>query len=384
MATNRNFEVWRAAEPEPVAARIAISGDFLPAGNQTMASNPDWRERASALHAHFEDVDESFVNLEASLNTEGLKARTLLGLGQIVSAHAASLEYLKAIQCHVIGIANNHSYDFGDEGTARTRAAIAHHGMVPLGAGSTLAKRPEILIWDGPEAVRVGFWASAKTTVDAARQNIRGVEPADPPRGNQALEEMKSRGATFCVALVHAGCMRTNRPDPEDVNLMETLAHSGFDLIAASHSHRIAGYKQISHKQNRNGFCFFGLGSLVSGYSSSPIEGEGLVVVATLGAKGNLISLEVRAVQLDADGFGSIADDTNNMVILGRFRSLSNEMSDGSYKKHFYREISQGLGRLYFRDAKAALRSAGIRGVVRKAARVRMRHLRRLIHGTTA
>jgi hypothetical protein len=161
---------------------------------------------------------------------------------------------------------------------------------------------------------------------------------------------------------------------------MESLAQSGFHVVAASHSHRIAGYKQLRTVQNHDAFCFFGLGSIVSGYVSSPLEREGIVVVAAIGAKGTLISLEVRPVLLDHGGFGTIPSANDCDTILGRFNSLSKEIADGSYENEFYREVGRGLGRLYLRDAQAAFRSQGLRGLARKATRMRMRHVKRFLH----
>ncbi len=77
---------------------------------------------ANRLSGHFEDVDTSFANLEACVNSEGLVPRALIGLGQIVSAPMASLDYLRTIRSRAVGLANNHTYDFGAEGVARTQA----------------------------------------------------------------------------------------------------------------------------------------------------------------------------------------------------------------------------------------------------------------------
>ncbi|MGB7309018.1 MAG: hypothetical protein WBC67_08130, partial [Candidatus Acidiferrales bacterium] len=68
-------------------------------------------------------------------------------------------------------------------------------------------------------------------------------------------------------------------------------------------------------------------------------------------------------------------------TILHRFQQLSEEIADGSFQKLFYREISQSIVKLYFRDASAAFRASGLGGLARKTGRVRLRHLRRLAHG---
>ena len=375
-----NLILWESAVREPIAARVAICGDFLPAGKLAMRGDESWGGKAQGLHEYFADVATTFANLEATLDCDALPPRVLTGLGQIVAAPAASLGYMEAIHARAVGIANNHIYDFGDAGVQRTGAAVVLAGMEPLGAGFSMRERREVVVWEGSGGVRVGFWAAAKATSDPATQNSRGVEPATTARGCEALREMQKRGAQFCVALVHAGCLRTDRPDPEDVGLLDALAKSGFDIVAASHSHRLSGYRTVAGTRERPSVAFYGLGSLVSGYVSCAAEREGLIVVAGLSASGALVRLEVRPVWLDESGFGSVPGAAAKQEMLEHFRALSAEIDDGSYERLFYRDVSQGLTRLYLRDARAAFRAAGIRGLANKARRVRVRHVKRLVH----
>jgi len=379
--TERGFVLWKSGNDEPIVARIAIAGDFLPAGKLELSPHSAWSDATSALAPHFEDVTTAFVNLECPIDTAGLTARKLVGLGQIVSAAPASLDYLGAIRSVAVGFANNHSYDFGAAGVERTRQALGHRNLVLVGAERSATSPPDVFVWSGPAAVRVGFWAAAKASHDLARSGSAGVEPATLRRAKRALALMKLHGARFSIALLHAGVLRTNRPDPADVRLMGSMARIGFDIVAASHSHRVSGSNLLDVAQTRPAFCFYGLGSIVSGYIASPIEREGLIVVAGLKACGGLASLEVRPVSLAASGFGEIPSEETGRAILSRFRQLSVEIADGSWKKLFYQEVSENLVKLYLRDARAAFRDSGIRGLARKTGRIRMRHLRRLTHG---
>src|ERR1700691_2484325 len=381
--TDRNLVLWNSGDSEQIVTKVAIAGDFLPSGNLMFPAGAGWSEMAQSLACHFDDVAATFVNLECTVADETLPARPLVGIGQTVLACSDSLNYLQSIRAHAVGIANNHSYDFGDEGVTQTRQAISKHGMIPLGAGRTARESPELFIWQGPNKLRVGFWAAAKATHDVATAQTRGVEPATPKRALEAIQEMKRRGATFCIALLHAGVLRTNRPDPEDVHLMELIAKCGFRLVAASHSHRISGFGRMGLAQDTPSFSFYGLGSLVSGYVASPLEREGLIVVAGFNRNAKFIRLEIRPVLLDENGFGTIPDTIMGHRILNRFRELSEEIADGSYEKMFYRDLSPGLFRLYIRDARAAFRHGGVRGVPFSLSRIRLRHVRRLVRKAT-
>jgi poly-gamma-glutamate capsule biosynthesis protein CapA/YwtB (metallophosphatase superfamily) len=379
--TERSHVVWRAENSGPAVARVAVAGDFLPAGRLQLPQSDAWAGAASALAPNFDDVATTLLNLECVIDAAGLSARKLVGLGQIVCAPSQSLDYLGAIRAVAVGFANNHSYDFGAAGVERTRQALSRRNLTLLGAGRDTASPPDVFVWRGPNSICVGLWAAAKASHDLARGGAAGVEPATLRRAKQALELMRCRGARFSIALLHAGVLRTNRPDPADVKLMDSMAEAGFDLVAASHSHRISGSKLVRAKRNRPAFCFYGLGSVVSGYIAAPIEREGLIVVVGFNSDGDLASLEVRPVSLAASGFGEAPSAEVSGIILNRFCSLSAEIGDGSSKQRFYQETSQNLVRLYLRDARAAIRESGVVGLARKTARIRMRHLRRLAHG---
>ncbi len=375
-----SLTLWESPGSDVGGARIAIAGDFLPAGNLAVSGERDWRDMAQRLDNYFGDASVSFVNLESSLETFNLEPRPLNGIGQIVSAPERCLDYLAAIRSQVVGIANNHSYDFGHDGVLLTRKIISRLGMIPLGAGRTLADPPEVFVWQGPGNIRVGFWAAAKSAVELSTIKTAGVEPALAARARLAVQALKRQGATVCIAVIHAGCLRTNRPDPEDVRCLDFISQTGFDLVAASHSHRTSGYRQIEGASGRPSFCFYGLGTLVSGYVSTPAEREGLVVSFALDSRGSPARVAVHPVLLDETGFGVIPAAEVGGRILTRFQHLSQELCDGSYEQRFYRDMSQGLLRLYARDIRSAYRQAGIKGLVRKIRRMRVRHVRRLVH----
>ena len=380
-----SFVLWQSAAAAPIAAKIAIAGDFLPAGAIAVPEFNGWRTAATALANHFHDVSLSFLNLECPLQTERLPPRKLCGLGQIVSAQPAVLDYLDEIHAHVVGISNNHAHDYGHAGVARTRQAIATRGMIPLGVGRTIRGAPEVFVAQIPGGIRVGFWAAARASHDLATLKSSGCEPATIARATQAFASMQSQRAHLCIALLHAGILRTNRPDPDDVSLLDAIAHCGFNIVAACHSHRTAGAKQIARRgRNAASFCFYGLGSIASGYIASPLEREGLIVVAALDLSGNLVRVEVRPVFLSESGFGGCPSPRVSRQILERFHSLSVELADGSAKHLFYRDVSHGLLRLYARDARAAFRESGVQGLVKKIRRVRVRHISRAAHSLLA
>jgi poly-gamma-glutamate synthesis protein (capsule biosynthesis protein) len=379
MSDTSAFKVWQSADASAVVSRVAICGDFLPAGSLQFGASETWETKASLLAPAFHDVDATFANLECTIGADGLAARAINGIGQNVRASEAALAYMNSLRAVALGIANNHAFDFGEAGLQLTRDAVRRAGLSPIGSCRATGEPPEVHVWESPLGVRVGFWSAAIATREPASRTQAGVEPASLARGVAGLDEMNRLGARFRIALVHAGTLRTNRPEPEDVRLIDALAHVGFDIVAASHSHRISGHKLIEREDGPPSACFYGLGSIVSGYVAASEEREGLIAVAGFDAEGRLAQIEARPVLLNAAGFGTAPARDDADAILARFLKLSNEIATGEYVRVYYDEASRGLGGLYLRDVRAAYRSGGIAGVARKAGRLRLRHVKRLV-----
>jgi len=374
--------VWQNGEANAVS-RVAIAGDFLPASGFELPNGKNWTDIAAGLARYFAKVDVGILNLECCVDVGESKPRPKLGLGDSFDVSREVLNFPLSLGAKIIGMANNHVYDFGEEGLYRTREAVQHAGLVPLGVGRKLSEIPDVVVTQTASGARVGIWASARHLPDFATRKKAGIEPAMRSRGEEALEALKDQDAAVKIAFLHAGLERTNRPDPEDVVFMGDLASMGFDVVTACHSHRISGYKEVTRPDASPSFCFYGLGSISSGVIYSDFEREGIVVVLGIGQSGSIVQIEIQPVQLEQTGWGHIPPLRDAYRILERFRLLSEEIAEGSYKQRFYADMRSDLLRRQFRDMQAALQNGGLRGLATKLGRVRMRHLNRVLHQGT-
>jgi hypothetical protein len=363
-----------------VRFRVALAGDYLPSAGLGEEEKCDWQRESAKLGPYFENIDLAVVNLECPVDVAACAPRPKIGLGENFSAPPQSLEYLSALRVKLVGIANNHIYDYGLQGLHRTREGIKGRGMAALGSGRRLQEAPEVFVAETPFGGRIGFWAAARNLPELATGMRAGVEPATTARAKAAISELRRDGSKLNIAFLHAGIEHTNRPDPEDVEFMDELIALGFDVIAASHSHRIGGYRASTRKGDRPAFCFYGLGSLSSGIKYSEFEHEGLILVIGLDAGGEIARVEVQPILLSAEGWGTIPDRTSANIILDRFMMLSLEIADGSYRQRFYEDTGKDLVRRQFRNLRAAYQRGGLLGVVQILSRIRMRHVNRALH----
>ncbi|MHB0937144.1 MAG: CapA family protein [Armatimonadota bacterium] len=362
------LSLWEAPSTR-TAYKIAIGGDLLPPFD-TGPLAVDWA--AAAARLRLDEVDLSFVNLECTLECGNLPVRQKYGMGSAITAEAGVLQYLRALNCRVAGIANNHIFDFGHEGITRTRDVLAQHDIHPLGCQAHTTAKPEVFIWSPDDRVKVGFWASSNFGPSPTKQTV-GIEEATEMRAREALAVLREGGAQCCIALLHAGLERTNRPDPADAARMQAFADAGFQVVAACHSHRISGYAEIP-TSGSPAFCFYGLGSIASVVQYTPLESEGILAVIGVDADGRLSSVEARPVALQPDGWGSAATGKAADTILQRFTQLSEEIRTGDYQRQFYQEVSQSLVSSQLRDTLRAFQQGGFFGILQKMKRLRARH----------
>ncbi|HET7109144.1 MAG TPA: CapA family protein [Candidatus Acidoferrum sp.] len=373
------MNLWEKKDAR-VRFRIALAGDYLPSAGLRATADCDWKCRAAKLAAYFENIDLAIANLECPIDVEGCAARPKIGLGENFSAPLESLEYLSALRVKLVGIANNHIYDYGPEGLRRTQEAIKCRGFTAIGSGRTLGESPEVFTVETPSAGRIGFWAAARNLPELATQRHAGVEPATAGRAGAAIAELLHRGTNLNIAFLHAGIEHTNRPDPDDVEFMDELIARGFDVVAASHSHRIGGYRAAIEKGGRPAFCFYGLGSLSSGIKYSELEQEGLILVIGLDESGEVAQVEVQPILLSPEGWGMIPEWADAKAILDRFMMLSLEIVEGSYGQRFYEDTGKDLVRRQLRNLRAAYERGGLSGLAQILSRIRMRHINRVLH----
>jgi hypothetical protein len=363
-----------------VRFRVALAGDYLPSAGLGATTGCDWNCQAAKLAPYFRNIDLAVANLECPVDVEGYAARPKIGLGDTFSAPPESLDYLSALHVKLVGIANNHIYDYGPEGLRRTQEAIKRRGLTPIGSGRSLREPPEVFTAESLFAGRIGFWAAARNLPELATTSHAGVEPATTARAKVAIAELRRQRTNLNVAFLHAGIEHTNRPDPDDVEFMDELMALGFNIVAASHSHRISGYRMATGKDGRPAFCFYGLGSLSSGIKYSSLEQEGLMPVIGVDEFGQIAQVEVQPLLLSPDGWGMIPESASAKTILDRFMMLSLEIIEGSYGQRFYQDTGKDLVQRQFRNLRAAYKKGGLSGLVQILSRIRMRHINRVLH----
>ncbi len=186
--------------------------------------------------AIFEKDDLTVVNLEGPLTTDGVRVDKAFA----IKGDPSYAEALVAGSIEAVGLANNHTYDYGQEGYNQTLKHVKAVGVAPFGYQTigyhTLKGMRVALI--GEKA-----WDASPSTVDRL---VKQVQTA-------------TQEADLVIVMMHWGVERHFYPETYQRLIAHRLIDEGADLIVGSHPHVIQGIETYKDKQivySMGNFCF--------------------------------------------------------------------------------------------------------------------------------
>ena len=148
---------------------------------------------------------------------------------------------LQEMGVDLVTLANNHTWDFGEQGFLDTLSTLEETGIPYIGGGRNLAEaaRPKVFeaggmkiaILNATEIERTHVWT--KAAAEESPGVFRCFDPAP------LLEAVKAAGAEndFVITVLHWGIEGQSRPDRRQQELANSLKDAGADLIVGGHPH---------------------------------------------------------------------------------------------------------------------------------------------------
>ena len=191
----------------------------------------------AGVRSVFDQDDLTLVNMEGPLTTRGERQdKTFAFRGD-----PAYVEVLKTGSVEAASLANNHSYDYGNDGYWDTFKTLGDTGIMPFGY-----EESQILTVKGIPVGLVG---------------INALEAGAPDQLQEELTKVKERGARLTVVFFHWGSELETRPDEDQVWLAHLAVDQGADLVLGAHPHVIQPletYKGRTICYSLGNFCFGG------------------------------------------------------------------------------------------------------------------------------
>lgn len=203
-------------------------------------------------------VDFLTVNCESSVSNRGA---ALAGKGYTFRTSVATAKVFKEMGADLIGLANNHVYDFGKDAFLDTLDAFSEMNLPTVGAGRNAeeAYAPYILEKNG---IKVAFVATSR----AEKQYFTPVAEGENPgisgcyvltRACSAIEVAKAQ-ADFVIVYAHFGYEYNTVIEPAQQQAAYAFIDAGADLVVGAHPHILQGIEAYKGKM-----VFYSLGNFL-------------------------------------------------------------------------------------------------------------------------
>ena len=208
------------------------------------------------------DADAVFSNLEVAVAGPDCACTPTRDDVYFHGAGPEVLDYLNEIGVSLLSLANNHSWDYGDEGIVSTVAEASKRGFTYAGTGGTMAEAVAPAYRD-VGGVRVGLVALATVNAPSgamateAKPGVNLLSPDDAvawDRNIAAIEEAAAN-ADFVITYQH---YQVDAGPGWQERWAHAAVDAGADLYVSHGEPRLAGVEEY-----RGGLILYGLGNFI-------------------------------------------------------------------------------------------------------------------------
>lgn len=247
-----------------------------------------------------ESADLMMLNNEFTYSTRG---EPLPNKAYTFRAKPSRVQLLHEIGVDLVSLANNHTYDYGEDALVDTLTTLEEAHIPFVGAGHNLeeAMKPVYYIMNGRKIAIVSATQIERSTLytKQATETSPGVlRTKDPTLFLEVIKKAKAN-SDYVIAYVHWGTENVDYIDPTQRPLAQQFIDAGADVVIGGHTHCLQGFEFYKGKPilYSLGNFWFNSKTLDSGIMELNIDSKGEVQVFFLpciqkGVKTSLVTSE--------------------------------------------------------------------------------------------
>ncbi len=232
---------------------ILVAGDFVPIERiQSLLDKALYEDVFSDVQPIIGGTDFSVVNLEAPIANSS--ASPITKVGRNLQSPVSVIGALKYAGFKCVTLANNHFYDYGEEGALNTMKLLMENGIDYVGAGKN------------EEEAGMSFYAKIGKEIIAiincceheysiADKNHAGSNPLNPISLYYSIRNAKEN-SDYVLLIVHGGIEHYQLPTPRMQQTYRYAIDCGADAVINHHQHCYSGYEIYKDRP-----IFYGLGN---------------------------------------------------------------------------------------------------------------------------
>ncbi len=279
-----HFNPYRANDIHESSTSILFVGDMMLDRNVRNIINRDGFDKFfEGVKNILQDVDIAVGNLEGAFTnnpsiTADLKNKAL----QFTFDPKLSLE-LSDLGFDVLGLANNHTYNYGRDGLESTRRYVGSAGMLYYGDPFNKDEISTVIVKNGIRIGIVGFHEFYYTNFNNVFIEIEKLRP----------------NVDLVIVTPHWGDEYEKRPNERVVKWAHQFIDSGADIVIGAHSHVVGDTEVYKDKK-----IYYSLGNFAFDQYFSKATMEGLVVRIDITKNDNGIKTEFKDTLVTVDREG--------------------------------------------------------------------------------
>ena len=227
--------------------KIALLGDICLNGKFDVQLNLDAKEYFSEVAQYLEGFDYVIANLETPLTDRDF---TLTCKGLHLKSSIQSVEVLNSLHVNVVGLANNHIFDYGHAGYNDTMDVLQQNNILFYGT-----EGKQLFLEDESSKIAVGGYNCFSTNPSVC--NSRGVNPLDPESVVEILQTNDKNGYLNLLS-VHWGDENIHYPRLDHILTARFFADKVPLILHGHHTHVVQGleeYKNSKFAYSLGNFC---------------------------------------------------------------------------------------------------------------------------------
>ncbi|MFD1416303.1 CapA family protein [Oceanobacillus jeddahense] len=226
----------------------------------------DFRDKMAPIKELLQAGDLSIVNLESIVAGKEFGLATYPRFNNPIEI----AENLKEFGTDIVTNANNHSFDFGEEGVRKSIENLEKIGLPYVGSHKSKADKDTFRIFER-NGIKVGVLAYStvsnnKDFPKGKRYLLNRIIGGSTIPVRKVIERLKEEEKVdVVVAAVHFGPEYALNPSSFQVNLATSLSDAGADIILGHHPHVLQPAQWILNSRANKSLAIYSLGNLYTG-----------------------------------------------------------------------------------------------------------------------
>lgn len=274
-------------------------------------------------------------------------------------AATENVKLLKIFSADLVTLANNHVYDYGEEGLISTLDTLDDAGIPYVGAGRNLEEASAIKYFV-VKGRKIAFVSAteiekfAKYTKEATENSPGVIKTIDTSLFCSVIAEAKAN-ADYVVACVHWGIEGKNDFEAEQRRMAEDYVKAGADVVIGGHPHRLQGVEFIEDTPVAYslGNFWFSTGTIYTTIAQIRIDGSGELSLYMIPCIQQNLTTSILTEEAEIDDFYKYVADVSYGVGIdayGKFYNSFKVIKDESVNEKTNSDYSNA-GKLNYSNA---------------------------------